>query len=655
MCGNMAVIVLLALVVGVVVPAADTDAQIGELTVYQNLQEATSRVANLRSKPNLALIDANDGFFQSEVVIFKDVETGKEIWSLTREICTDLANIERRTAWSRNGQYISFVGSMAYKDLNTGKLRRRRWAGNSYIANADGSKRRKLWGEFEGRQRTFQDKFNNWDASRANVLYYPSGKHLWRITLGEGVTDNKAEPVHEFADDRSRIVQEVSDENFMLIEELGEKPNCYVVNLNRQPGDPYFVLTYPLKGMIHPGSFRFRRSQRIATGGYEHRVGLSGGERLTFADDTKLVPAGELPPIHITAGRRMHHLWYGPPDDRVGFFGNYRDVTGLYLQLPGKAPVLMADTPDGHVTWCSHDPDWFFAAVGPGSRHRESYSQPQYIHKLVACKSDGRTVEIICTPFDRRRGGKGGYDKYPRPNQSPDATKCWFHSSMLMPSDAFTGSYIAVFRRPYAPVKLDLEQAEKGVTLSWKLHELSYEVKGCHVYRSEYRSGPFVEITDGAVSGTGFADNTAKPGKTYSYAVTCEEWSRLESDVTSPVLIVRVDEGGAAETVTTGAPVSDWDTDPPKPVATFAAARGRDKLTRLNWAASGAKDLRHYNIYASSQARPDICQQRLLVSPPHGETDYIDWSAAKGKPAYYAITVVDRQGNESEPVFAEIE
>jgi len=620
-----------------------------ELTVYQELEEATRRIRNLRNKPYLALIEANDGFFQSEVIIFKDIETGNEVWSLTREQCTELANIERRSAWSCNGQYISFIGNTAFLDYTTGKLRRRRWAGHSYIAHADGSKKRKLWAVADGKLRTFQDKFNNWDAKRPNVLYYPSGDKLWRITLAEGVKDSKAEAVYTFPNDQLKIVQEISDENFMLIEEQGEKPNCYVVNLNKDPSDAHFCLTYPLKGEVHPGSFRFKRSVRIVTGGYEWRKGVRGGVCLGF-DENGLRPAPR-PRIHTTEGVRMDHLWYGPPDDRVGFFGRYKHESGLYLQMPGKEPVMMAHVPDGHVTWCGHDPEWFFGAVGPGSGQ---YRDQQYVRRILACNADGKTVKVLCTPFDRRRGGRKGYDAIPRPNQSPDATKCWFHSSMLQIADMYTGSYIAVFRRPYPPTELKLTEGAEGVELAWSLHELSYELKGCHVYRSDDGGESFEELTGQAVAAKSFKDTSARPGGNYVYAVTCEEWSRLESDVTSPTLTVAVGPDGAAKALTVGPGVTGWDKTAPAKVADFRAARADDGLITLSWRPNADKDLRYYNIYASAEEKPEPVQKRLLVSPPHDETRYIDWSAPKGRKLHYAITAIDRQGNESPPAYADV-
>lgn len=612
----------------IIAGAAGLAAQDSVLTVYQDLEEATARIARLQGKPYMQLVSG--GFYQPEVLIYNDLETGSEVWSLTRELCTDIANIERRSAWSCNGQYISFIGNMVFLDHNTGQPVKRNWAGNNYIASADGSGRRKLWGNFNGRPVLHRDKFNNWDQARPGVLYYAQGDTLWRVTLGQGELDNRSEPVFRFPKPESKIIQEISDGNFMLVEESGGNPNCYVINLNREPSDPLFCLTCPLKGEVHPGSFRFMRSRLLIRGGYEDRslgdiLMLVDPETGRFTD----IPAPD-DPFRV----RMAHLWYGKPDDRVAFSGTFGDRPfGLYVQLPGREPVQLAQVSDGHPTWCGHDPDWFFYAVGTPD------TDSPFSRRLVAGRADGSELRKICTPFDRRRGeNEGGYDAIPRPNQSPDATKCWFHSSMLMPSNRYTGSYIAVFRRPWPPAEVKISGKGSATTVTWKPHALSREIKGYHVHRSGDGGASFSEITAEAVSGTAYIDSTARSGTGYVYAVTAEEWSRLESD-----------QAATSE----GKTVKGWDRTPPSGVAGFRAER-KDGLIRLVWEASAEKDLRYYNLYASSQGKPAIGQKRRLVSPPRGERGYIDWTAPLSGVMYYAITAVDRQGNESGPVYAEI-
>jgi len=239
------------------------------------------------------------------------------------------------------------------------------------------------------------------------------------------------------------------------------------------------------------------------------------------------------------------------------------------------------------------------------------------------------------------------YHAIPRPLLSPDGTKVFFHSCMLQPLEEWTGMYVAVARRPMPPANLRAA-AEGGATrLTWDTARMANETRGYHVYRGDPDGKNVVELTDAPVRERGWADTTAVAGKAYAYAVTAEEWSGIESERTSNVAGPGVNapaEGWAK-----------WDVTPPPAVEGFTVAKEADEdgQYRLAWAASGAKDVRHYNIYFSSAGRPAVSQKRLIVSPVRGTTRYLDWSAPHGTTAYYAITAVDRQGNESAPAFAQ--
>lgn len=612
--------------------AVSAVAQARGLEVFQNLDEATARISRLDRRPYEKLWDTN-GFFQSERLIFHDVETGTEVWSLSQELCTDLANIERRCAWSCNGQFISFIGNKVFWNHLEGKIWKRTWSGYNYVANADGSARRKLWGSHAGQLVLHQDKFNNWDQRRPNVLYYAEREAVWRVTLGEGEKGNSSEIIHRFPAPAPHTIQEISDGNLMLVEEGGRNPNCYVLDLNREPADPKFCLTKPLKGEVHPGSFRFRRGAPIITGGYEDKALRAQGDICLRVDGEHGLVEATLPK-ETEHKIQMAHLWYGPPDDRVVFSGHALDQGfGLWVRQPGRPPAKVATVNDGHPTWCGHDPEWFFYACGTGD---VPGTEPRYQRRLIAGKWDNSEVRVICTPFDRRRGDReGGYDAIPRPNQSPDATKCWFHSSMLMPTNAHTGSFIAVFRRPHAPTAVSWKDGR----LSWTPHALSHEAKGWLLYRREQAGwqqvGGLVTSTNTAVRESG------------TYMLTALEWSGLESDTGSPAITL--------PDLSVGAPVGNWDKAPPPAVTGFTAAREADGQYRLKWATNPASDLRYYNLYFSEQGPPEPRQQRLIASPQETVTDYLDWTAPSGTgPAFYAITAVDRQGNESRPAFATV-
>ncbi len=121
---NIVVSVLSILAMGLLASASGAQ-DVPVFEVFQNLDEATSRIGCIESKPYKILIDAHGGFFQPEVIIFKDVETGNEVWSLAREACLDMAHTGRRPAWSENGQHISFRGNCAFWSFQHNAIRKR--------------------------------------------------------------------------------------------------------------------------------------------------------------------------------------------------------------------------------------------------------------------------------------------------------------------------------------------------------------------------------------------------------------------------------------------------------------------------------------------------------------------------------------------------
>ena len=234
---------------------------------------------------------------------------------------------------------------------------------------------------------------------------------------------------------------------------------------------------------------------------------------------------------------------------------------------------------------------------------------------------------------------------------SPDGTKIWFHSSMLMPSNGFTGSYFAVAARPSAPDELAVKGAAKGVQLTWKPAKRSKEVKGYHVFRKNLTGDRYEEISTDMVTGTEFVDATARVGETYSYFVTAEEWSTLESDVGSEILTVWVAKDVVTK-VSDARGIGKWDSTPPEAPTGLKVAKEAENMYRLQWDAGKDKDLRYYNVYFSDKENPGVTQKRRIYSPPRSTTSILDWSAPEARAVYYAITAVDRQGNESKPTYA---
>ncbi len=666
------------------------------LEVFQGLEEMTARISRLKDKPLERLI-TKDGRFQPEVLIFQDVETGTEIWSLTFEQCKELANIERRCPWNCNGSIVSLIGNRASRDPD-GKLVTTKWAGHNYLMNPDGSNLRKFFiTNPDGSEGGLGAKFNIWDRSDPYALYFPAAKevdgfrsisvsdptsieaYLVRVRVTKDFLKNIPEPAYGFPNGRRKIIQNISDDNKLCIQDVNGKsmqdmPSYYVVDLSKKPGEPGFVRTHTLgyggmqgipghdpKNEYRVHGISISRDGKTVRWGYGSMT--SPGETVSFS-----VPADNLnaKPSYRDAKNDPWEQYRSHPgtwsDGRSAYFSgpskklNVAGVEGgwgLWVRLPGKVPAFFGtrrpSASGGHVTWCGNDPDWFFAHVGK----RDDW---EISDKIVAGKADGSKLGFVCRPYDRRRGGKYGYDGIPRPNQSPDATKCWFHSSMLMPSDEFTGSFIAVFRRPHPPLKLSVGKSGATIKLTWTPHPVSYEVKGYHVYcGGPDQTAGWSELTDTGVGGTEFALPLPREPGAYQLAVTAEEFSRLESDTTSPVISVTFGKDGNYVVGPAGPGTSGWDNQPPARVRGFAARKDQAGGYYLRWEPSPEKDLRYYNLYFSSHARPEAVQARRIASPPFGTTEYLDWAAGNPEKLHYAITAVDRQGNESQPTYAEAE
>ena len=87
------------------------------------------------------------------------------------------------------------------------------------------------------------------------------------------------------------------------------------------------------------------------------------------------------------------------------------------------------------------------------------------------------------------------------------------------------------------------------------------------------------------------------------------------------------------------------DRDAPSAVQGLSVVQVRGRAVRLKWRAGAEPDFWHYNVYAGRIpiTRPD--QGLLLASPTYCE--FVDWGLRPGTAYYYAVTAVDRRGNES--------
>jgi hypothetical protein len=570
-------------------------------------------------------------------------------------------------------------------------------------------------------------KFNILDPADARCAYYAATDALWRVTLQPGLADARADRLTTFATPRVRFIQAIGDGRKLLIQDANSgidkatgkpeyMPELHLVDLNKSPTQPGFYEHHPFdyglpevrddkSNVVHkagnnyqfhsltfghlPNTIVFNYGPMTdvgeplgwildisrGLGGTPTHGAVSGGSGVN--------PWGQYESHGKGVGGSTLGLYFGGtialgPRQSVGGWGVWvRDYASTNM------PRFILTGPGGHIAGGNcRNPRLWAAHMSAGWRAKVKESDG-----LVWGDPVEATGALLCYTYSDLRGSVRfdratrralawsgmennqwrPYHAIPRPLLSPDGTKVWFHSAMLMPYDDYVGIYVVTTRRPAAPRDLRLGPPGQFPALCWQPSPASRETKCYRVYRADGGDGALCEIgcvpagcTAAQVKSAEemcphFSDRTADFRTNYVYAVTAEEWSGLESDETSNTLLVRPGsglpwigkEGGARR---------GWDKAPPPTVSGFGAAPESDEpgQFRLNWERSAAGDLRYYNVYFSATAKPEAVQARRIVSPPATATTYLDWSApTNALRVWYAITAVDRQGNESAPSYAE--
>ncbi|MGB7160359.1 MAG: hypothetical protein WBD40_19985, partial [Tepidisphaeraceae bacterium] len=698
--------------------------------VCQDLQELTARINNLHRKPLHKLFD-DAGVMQPETVFFKDLVSGHEVMSLTRELANDIGHGDLgRPVWTVDGRRILFMGNRALID-HTGKLKETPWMGKNYLMNADYSDQRAMIveivddaGQPPRRADGMPGKFNILDPVDPTLAYYADGEKLYQLTLSDDARHpSRAELIAALATPHRKIIQAISRDRKLLIQDLNADPDratgklpympeIHLINLAKGRGEAGYYSHHPFdyglpevkdeKGRVLHDAKNNYQFHSLMFGGTSNQIVwnygpmTSVGEYLGWTLDVTKGLDGK--PVHgkvgsdagvnpfgqyESHGRRLADstigLYFSGPatvnGKKIGAYGLYsRDYSN-----PAQAPRFITDAAGGHVAGGeAFDAHFFAAHIGvPSAEWRRRVKESDAI-VFGDIRTPGKASVLCYTHSDARGGTKQDrssgklvwsgmdnndlrpYHSVPRPLLSRDATKVWFHSAMLMPTDQWTGIYVAVLRRPNPPTDLALGKGD-GVRLTWKPAPLAVETKGFHVYRADTPAGPFVDLTpdavparvDGAIQASyEFADSSAPAGKSYIYAVTAEEWSTLESDVTSNALKVTVAASGS--TASELPAQKDFDKTAPPAVEGFTVTKESDEpgQYRLKWTALPAADVRYYNVYFSATGKPEVSQKRRIASPLKSQTRYLDWSAPVQGRAFYAITGVDRQGNESPPAHA---
>lgn len=160
---------------------------------------------------------------------------------------------------------------------------------------------------------------------------------------------------------------------------------------------------------------------------------------------------------------------------------------------------------------------------------------------------------------------------------------------------------------------------------------------------------------DGDAAGWRFTGPTG----TWDAATTAQEWTwvRVGDEVSLPageiqITLITGDAGAQLDLIclTTDADFTPEGprpekTTPPPAVTGLSAENVRERVNHLTWERPEDPTLSHYQVYASTAPIEEVSQE-LLVGSPTDEEIY-DWGLKAGTTYHYAVTAVDRRGNES--------
>jgi hypothetical protein len=197
-------------------------------------------------------------------------------------------------------------------------------------------------------------------------------------------------------------------------------------------------------------------------------------------------------------------------------------------------------------------------------------------------------------------------------------------------SPAVMVTYVLV---PNPPLDLRITAAENRVELHWDAPAANIDgsapaaFKGYNVYRAE-AGGPPVRLNGKPFPERAFDDTDFVFGKTYTYVVRAS---------------VSGEEPYAESADSPTAVVTPKDVFPPAVPGGLTAASGGSVIMLL-WEAGREPDLAGYRVWRRIAGKGSF---ESLTARPVAENTYSDGAAARGVRYEYAVSAVDKAGNES--------
>ena len=182
---------------------------------------------------------------------------------------------------------------------------------------------------------------------------------------------------------------------------------------------------------------------------------------------------------------------------------------------------------------------------------------------------------------------------------------------------------IEVVEGPGEPGRPTLTPSPEGILVAWEAAERATS------YRVLRGSDPAEELTEiGTADGTQFLDSRFAWGERYSYRVRS---------------LRRSFTGAAEGPLSLNAEVVAEDVFPPAPPRELRAVPTESSV-ELSWQPNTERDLAGYRVYRErgTAASTEVGSDEALTAPR-----YSDGAVERGETYRYAITAVDRKGNES--------
>jgi hypothetical protein len=187
---------------------------------------------------------------------------------------------------------------------------------------------------------------------------------------------------------------------------------------------------------------------------------------------------------------------------------------------------------------------------------------------------------------------------------------------------------------PLPPTEVKAKLFSDRIVITWnppsenRDHSSPPNVKGYNIYRSEGEAEP-ERLNVGMVEGEKYDDKNFVFDQTYRYFI------RASATDSSPYL-----ESEDSEVIE----ILTKDTFAPQPPKGLISVAGQDVLA-ISWDPSTEEDLEGYRVWRREEGTGEFL---LLTPEPINESAYNDRAVDRGKMYAYAVTALDKTGNESQ-------